>query len=258
MEASRRHAPSIRSGVGRARREARRLLAVILVASSTACAGLPSDRDLVASAIRARGGALARASRVSELHVYRGLEGVWRWRISYRRPDQLLVSILTDGDDQHYLSDGVWLRTFVGGLPVAREPLGGTDFESWVRWTALSYLDALEDPERILWSEVDPSRVDPPAVRGLLARWRDDPRAEYRLEFDRRARLVRARGPVAIPGMGTGTLTATFSDHRRVGRFLLPFGIRYELDGRALLDERVQELVPDDPRLTPATFREAP
>lgn len=215
------------------------------------CAALAPPARLVDAAIRARGGPLARFSRESEADVYYGFPGTWRWHIAFLGPDRLRFTLRTSAEDQHYVSDGETVRTYLGSALLSEEPARDACFATVARWIAITSLDALRE---MSWTELPAGALPPGAARGLRAHCAEAPEDPYHLYFDRSLRLVEARGPVSIPGIGSGTLGARFSDFRRAGRYTLPFAATCTLNGEPFFDERVLSVVPDDPSVGPASF----
>jgi hypothetical protein len=78
--------------------------------------------------------------------------------------------------------------------------------------------------------------------------------ARYRLGFDDRALLVWATGPVDLPQMGGGELTARYDDYRRVRGLWLPFRVTWTVGAGRLAVERTLAACPNDPGLAPAAF----
>jgi hypothetical protein len=212
-----------------------------------ACAALAPPRDLVAAAIRARGGPLASFARESEADVHYGFPGLWRWRIEFRAPDRMRFTLHTDAEDQHWVSDGRSARVYLGSALVSSEPLEGSCVATVARWIALIHLDVLADPARFRWRELSRAELPADAARGLIARCPAGGADEYRLLFDGALRLVAAEGPISIPGIGEGRFRARFSDFRRVQGFLLPFAATYTFDGEPFFDERVLSYQPGAP-----------
>ena len=81
-----------------------------------------------------------------------------------------------------------------------------------------------------------------------------DDGSRYRLGFDDRTRLVWATGPIEMPELGRGEVTARYDDFRRVGGLWLPFRTTYEINARPLAVERTIHLCPNEPGLGPASF----
>jgi hypothetical protein len=225
--------------------------ALLMMACATPA---PPPADLPAAAITARGGFLERFTRRSELVVHYGFPGRWRWELSFQRPDRFRLVLDTTGDSQTFASDGRMSRIWHGNALVTEEPTRESCFSTLARWLAMASLDALNEPG-IHWSVQTAETGLPPGVAHVLTvRCADDPDADFELHFDRSLRLVAAAGPVSIPGLAAGRLAARFHDFRRSGRYTLPFAIDYTLDGRPFFEERIEELIPDDPALTAGAF----
>jgi hypothetical protein len=236
----------------------RRGAAAVAVLAATTAAWLASgcSASLVERAVAARGGAVRSVSRAVEADVYAKVPGTWHWRIDYRTPDLLRWTLETWGEEQTYAFDGETVRLFLGSTPVASDPGIASGVRSQVRWIALTMLDVLTDDRRVSVDELS-GGLPPGARAGLRVTWRDDG-SSYRLYFDERDLLVAASGPIALPLVGAGELTATFADFRKVGGFVLPHRGHYALDGDALLDERVLRWVPNDATLTVDAFTRPP
>jgi hypothetical protein len=222
----------------------RSILAVALFALACARPGPP--QDLVSAALAARGDPLPRFSRDSELRVYEGFEGAWRWQLAFAVPERLRMVLKTTAEDQVTTSDGARVKSYLGNALVTDEPAEGSGIPSLARFTALVNLDVLADATRVRWHELEPQDRPPGSARALRASFTAHPESPVRLGFDADLRLAFADGEVAIPGLGSGVLEARFSDYRRVGGRWLPLQIRYRFRGAPLLDERVVEWRPDD------------
>lgn len=179
-----------------------------------------------------------RFERSSDLEVHAGFPGAWQWEIAFEA-ERLQITIETAAETQTLVSDGTWLRTYLGTALVSQEPARGSSVGALLTFVELSSLDVLLDPERV---RTDPVRVHAPAevAHALRVRWLDGSRAELALGFDAELRLVWLAGPASVPGLGEGRLEARFDDFRRVGRYLLPFAIRYRFRDAPLLDEHVR------------------
>jgi len=222
-----------------------------------ACAAAPSPSappDLVAAAIAARGGPLEGFTRRSRLLVHYGFPGRWSWEIAFHRPDRFRLALQTTGDDQSFESDGKTLRTYLGSALVAEEPAGGACTRSLARWLAVVTLDELEGPS-FRWHPTALGDAPPGASHALEAVCRDDA-SHYRLWFDGALRLIAASGPISIPTLGEGRLSARFSDYRVVAGLRVPFRVEYRLDGQPFVEETILAFEPEAPALArrrPAT-----
>jgi hypothetical protein len=205
------------------------------------CAGLGLPADLPSAALAARGGFLTRFARSSDLQVYAGFQGAWQWELGFEVPERLRLTLETSAETQTLVSDGTWLRTYVGSALVSQEPARGSSVASLVAFVALSNLDVLLDPARARAEPLDAHALPTSAVQGLHVRLLDGSGAAFSLGFDPQPRLVWLAGPVSVPGLGEGWLEARFEDFRSVGRYELPFAIHYRFRGAPLLDERVRE-----------------
>jgi hypothetical protein len=247
----------MRAGQGRdqpRQRRRGRAAACATALLGTACAIPPAPSELTpAAAIAQRGGPLESFTRRSELVVHYGFPGRWRWELSFRRPDRFRLVLDTTGRSQTFASDGRISRTWHGNALLTEEPSGGSCAATLARWLALASLDALGRPD-VHWSRLEGDR----SGASLLQAHCEGHSARFLLHFDRDLRLVRFSGPVNLPTLGTGRLAARFHDFRRVGRYTLPHAIDYTLDGERFAEERVLEIVPDDPALVADAFRGPP
>lgn len=241
MHARRIEARGARRQPGRVR--ALRLLALGLAPwlAVAGCAGLAPSRDLVAAALAARGGPLPRFARSADLEVYAGFPGAWRWEVGYEVPERLRVTLETSAETQTLVSDGSFVRTYVGSGLVSQEPAHASGVAALVSFVALSDLDVLDERGRATWQPLAAALLPAGAAQGLRARLAATPDADFELGFDAALRLVRLAGPVTIPGIGDGVLEAHFEDFREVEGLWLPFAIHYRFRGAPLLDERVRE-----------------
>jgi hypothetical protein len=221
------------------------LLAVV----ASACA----PRPLLREAIRARGGPLHAFVREVETEVHVEFPGLWRLRIAYLVPDHYAWTVFTAGEPDSYLFDGTTQRAFVGTRPVSAEPGSVAPLRSHARFAAVTNLDALLLPG-VQVTALPRDAVPPGAVSGLTAVFADDG-SRYLLAFDARRRLVRAEGPLSLPPLGSGTVTARYADFRRTRRWWLPYRADYAFAGRSLATERTLSVCPDDPAITADVFR---
>ena len=222
---------------------------VVLSVSLSACA--PS---LVERAIAARGGPLRSFSREVDAKVYRGVPGDWRWRSVFLVPESYRWTLRTYGEDQTYSYDGKTVIAFLGDAPIPAPASAVSSFRTHARWFAVTSLDVLLDRQRVTWSEVGRGALPGDAAWGIRARYLDSGEA-YTLFFDERNLLVGAEGAVSIAPFGEGEMRAKFGEFRRVGDYVVPWAASYTLDGAPLFDERVLVFVPDDPSVTPESFR---
>jgi hypothetical protein len=207
--------------------------------------------SLVERAIEARGSGPGAFTREVEARVHYGFPGVWRWEIAYRPPESFRFSLRTSGAPQHHVFDGAELRSYLGGALAARGSQDAPAFRSVARWLAVTSLDVLADPARAEWEEAPGAAPASGVARGLSVRFRDDG-ARYRLGFDAGDRLVRAEGPIEIPGVGAGRVEARFRDFRAIEGRQAPFAASYRLNGEPFFDERVIRFVPGLGVLDPA------
>lgn len=194
-------------------------------------------------ALRARGGPIGGWTREADVRVYYGIPGLWRWQMAWAPPLRFRLSILTAGDDQHYVVDGEQVRSFVGDTLVTRGAAAGSGFETCARWMSLLSLDVLADASRVAWRALPRELLPDDARHAIAARFLDAPE-ETLLFFDGDWRLVRAEGAIAIPGVGRGAVRARFGDFRDVAGYVVPFSSRYDWNGEPFFDERVTGFVP--------------
>jgi len=228
------------------------LLAIAATALATGCA-----RGLLERAIAARGGALSSLSRVVEAEVHAGFPGRWQWRFDYRVPDQLRWTLDTYGEEQSFAFDGRAVSFYLGSARVAAAPPAVEDFRSHVRWIAVTTLDVLAIADDLVVRDLEPGELPAEVVAGLLATYRDDG-ARYALYFDEADLLVAAEGPIVLPTIAAGKMSASYSQFRNAAGYLLPYHGSYTLDGQPFFDETVLRYVPNDPLLTPESFRGPP
>lgn len=234
-------------------RSAARWTAVLLIVTVT-CAGC--TRPLLERAIAARGGPLETLSRESTAEVDRGFPGTWAWRFDYRVPDRLRWTIETYGEEQSVAYDGTRVRYFLGSGSLPEVPAALSDFASIVRWTSVTTLDALVSDPRATVRELPVAERPAGAASALEVRYDDG--ASYVLAFDARDRLVAAEGPVVVPTVAAGRMHATYTDFADAGGYLLPGTCSYSIDGQPFFREHVVRWVPNDPRLTIASFSGPP
>lgn len=216
-------------------------LALGAALAAAGCAGVAPPADLASGAVAARGGPLSRFERSSALDVHAGFPGAWQWQIGFEAPERLRLTLETSAETQTLVSDGVWLRTYVGDALVSQEPARGRPEAALVAFVALANLDGLLDPERVRVEPLEPPTLPGGIAQALRAQLLDGSAAVFSLGFDARSRLVWLAGPAAVPGLGEGVLEARFEEFRRVERYTLPFAIHYRFRGAPLLDERVRE-----------------
>jgi hypothetical protein len=80
----------------------------------------------------------------------------------------------------------------------------------------------------------------------------------YLLSFDAADRLIVAEGPIVVPTIATGRMRATYANFASTGGYVLPNTCSYTIDGEPFFRETVVRWVPNDPRLTPASFTGSP
>jgi hypothetical protein len=234
------------------RRAVRATAVVALVALSAGC-----TRPLVERAIAARGGAMQSVSRDADADVRRGFPGRWTWRFDYRVPDQLRWTLDTYGEAQSVSFDGRTTRYFLGSASLPNAPATLAGFETVVRWTAVTTLDALAGgaPAATV-RDLDARELPQGIAAGLEATYADG--AVYVLYFDDRDLLVCAEGPIVVPTIASGRLRATYTDFATTDGYLLPRTADYTLDGEPFFRESVTRWTVDDPRLTPEAFAGPP
>ena len=232
-------------------------IAVAVALLSIAIATSACTRPLLERAIAARGGPLQSLSRISSAQVVRGFPGDWAWRFDYRVPDLLRWTIETYGEEQSIAFDGRTVRYFLGSATLPTPPAALGDFASIVRWTSVTTLDALaNDPDADV-RELPAGERPAGAAGALEVRYRSDG-ARYVLSFDAANRLVAADGPVVVSSIAQGRLRATWSDFSTTDGHVLPRIGDYTIDGEPFFRETVLRWVPNDARLTPATFARPP
>jgi len=230
-------------------------LAVLQLAASTLLAGCA--RSLAERAVAARGGALTTLSRDVEARVHQGFPGTWRWRVEQRAPDLLRWTLETYGEEQTFSWDGERVRFFLGSASLPPDPAAAGDFRSIVRWTAVTSLGALAQEDQVEVAEIPPAELPFGAAGGLRVRYRDDG-ATYDVYLDARDLVVGARGPVSVPAVGAGEMSARFSEFRDVAGYVLPYAGSYVLGGESLFEERILRWTVNDPALDADAFRTAP
>jgi hypothetical protein len=210
-----------------------------------ACGGLP-----FAPGARLDAAAAPTAfTRDVDAQVHYGFPGRWSWELAYRAPDQFRLSIRTTGATQHYVFDGSALESWVGGVRVSRDVRDGSAYASIGRWLGVTSLAALpEEPARWEDAREGPFGDDVPYVLSFRFPDGSDP---YWLGFDESGRVVAARGPIEIPGIGAGRLAARFQDFRSVAGREVPFTASYRLNGEPFFEERVTRFVPEEAQLDP-------
>lgn len=212
---------------------------------------------LIERAIAARGGALTSLSRESDADVHAGFPGRWSWRFDYAVPDRLRWTIETYGEEQSVAFDGARVRYFLGSASLPAIPAALGDFQSVVRWTAVTTLDALRDDEHVALRELATGELAGGAAAGVEVTYRPD-WARYRLLFDDAGLLVVAEGPVVLPTVASGRLRATYEGFATTAGYVFPGRATYTLDGRPFFDETVRRWTPNDPHLTAASFAGPP
>jgi len=223
------------------------LLATIVVVGS-GCA----SRPLLERAIRARGGALHSLVRQAEADVQSGFPGTWQWRTVFLAPDDYAWSIVAAAGTDHYLFDGRVTRAFIGGRQVSADAGQSAPLRAHARFAAVTGLDTVLARKNPV-APLPATELPPGVVTGVSVTLPDDG-ARYRLGFDDRTLLVWATGPIDIPRVGRGEVTARYDDFRRVDGLWLPFRTTYEIDARPLAVERTLHLCPNQPGLDRAAF----
>lgn len=229
----------------------------VAVALLVALLGSGCTRSLVDRVIAARGGPLTGLSRDAEADVHAGFPGRWRWRFDYAVPDRLRWTIETYGEEQSVAFDGAEVRYFLGSARVSSASPALGDFQSVVRWTSVTTLDALVDDDRVTIRELARDELPGGAAAGLEVTYRADG-ARFRLTFDEADLLIGAEGPIVLPTIASGRMRAAYSGFETTAGYLLPRRGTYTLDDRPFFDETVLRWTPNDPRLTPASFQGPP
>jgi hypothetical protein len=207
---------------------------------------------IIERAIAMRGGELRSLRRSTEMIVHFGFPGTWHLEYTFRAPHDYRWTVFTSDQPNHYLWDGQTMRAAVGAVVVGTDTSGRAPLRTHARWHAVTYLDSLCNgklPVRFV-----ALRSDAWSEESVLVRLTDDG-SDYRLTFDRQARLRSATGPIEIPPFGSAALTQYFYDFRRAGAFLVAHGTRYEIDGVTLSEERTLSFIGNDPTITLETFR---
>jgi len=209
---------------------------------------------LLERAIERRGGPLPALVRSVEANVTTAYPGTWRARIVFQRPDHFAWTIATAAEPDHYLFDGAVVRAFVGSALVATDTDPAAPLRTYARFTAVMLLDVLRRSD-VEVRELPRAALPPGAAAGLAVRFPDDD-ARFRLGFDADARLVSLEGPLDLPTLGLGRVTAELSEYERVDGWLLPRRIRYRQENRLLIDERAVALCPAPASLAMEAFRD--
>lgn len=186
------------------------------------------------------------------MQVYFGFPGTWRFEYAFRPPYYYRWTVFTSEQPNHYLWDGQTMRAAVGAVVVGSDSSGRAPLRSHARWHAVTYLDAL--CSGALPAHMQSLPGPRPGDETVRVRLLDD-EAEFVLQFDRQARLVRADGPIEIPPFGAARLTQHYFDFRPAGGRWIAHGTRYEIDGRVISEEQTLSFTIDDPALTPDFFR---
>jgi len=211
-----------------------------------------APRPLLERAIRARGGPLHSLVREAEADVKLAFPGTWPYRTAFLAPDAYAWVIYTLAQPDSYLFDGTTTRAFVGTDLVSVDASPTAALRTHARFTAVASLDALLLPGARVAALATADLPDG-AATGLAVALADDG-ARYRLGFDAKDRLVVVEGPLALPPLGAGTVTARYDDFRRARGFVLPFHTAYAFAGRPIADERASAVCPDDAALTREAF----
>lgn len=232
--------------------------AKVACAASAAAVLLPclagcARPSLVERALAARGGRLTAFTREVEARVDYGFPGVWRWEFAYRFPESFRLSFYTTGATQHYVFDGRTLSSHLGSVLVSHDSHDVAAYRSIASWLGVTSLAFLADPTRATWKEVPAAGLGRDVVRALSVRLREDG-ARYALGFDAKSRLVAAKGPIEIPGIGAGRLAARFRDFRSVDGHDVPFAATYRLNDEPFFEEHVIRFLPGLAVLDPAAL----
>jgi len=211
-----------------------------------------APRPPLLRAIQARGGPLRAVVREVQADVFVGAPGRWSWRTAFLYPDRYAWTIFTAAGADHYLFDGAVSRTFVESNPVSVDAGPDAPLRSHARFTAVTYLDALLLPGVQVTPLAGPELPEG-AAWGLAAVFAGDG-ARYRLGFDARDLLVHVEGPLGLPPLGAGTLSARFADFHRTNGLFLPYRTAYTFGAAPLADERAVAVCPNV-RLAPEAFR---
>jgi hypothetical protein len=236
-------------------RRVRSAVAIVVLMLAPVAAGC--TRPLLERAITARGGDLVSLSRVADAEVSRGFPGAWSWRLDYRVPDQLRWTIETYGEDQSIAFDGTQVRYYLGSAALPQVPSALADFMSIVRWTSVTTLDALASDPAVSVRELPRAALPAGAAAALEVIYRDDG-DRYVLSFDGGDRLVGAEGPIVVPTIASGRMRATYADFSSTGGYDLPRSCTYTIDGTPFFRETVVRWVPNDLRLSAASFTGPP
>lgn len=221
---------------------ARLALAGIVVAFAVAC----RSRPLVERVVIERGGPVGTVVIEAVGRVQQGFPGEWRWRRTFSRPDRYAWTIFTTGEPIHHLLAGTIVRAFVGTAPTAEDASPDAALRSQARFVAVMLLDVLSAPGMRV-EGIAPNELPAGLRAGVTVRFpgRDE---RYTVLFDDRLRPVQVEGPVDLEPVGRGRLVARQDDFRPVAGRLLPYHVVYELDGKALADERALAVcVRDEP-----------
>ena len=229
-----------------------RLRCAMLLGLACALASGCASRPLLERAIRARGGALHSLVRQAEADVQAGFPGTWEWRTVFLAPDDYAWSIVTAAGTDHYLFDGRVTRAFIGGREVSVDAGQQTPLRAHARFASVTNLDTVA-ASKMLVAPLPAAELPPGVAAGVSVTLPDDG-SRYRLGFDDRTRLVWATGPIEMPELGRGEVTARYDDFRRVRGLWLPFRTTYEINARPLAVERTIHLCPNEPGLGPASF----
>lgn len=217
-----------------------------------ALAGGCAPRPPLVRAIHARGGPLRAVVREVEAEVFVGAPGRWSWRTTFLYPDRYAWTIFTAAGADHYLFDGAMTRAFVDNNPVSVDAAPDAPLRSHARFTAVANLDALLLPG-VQVTPLPAPELPEGAAWGLGAVFAGDG-ARYRLGFDARDLLVHVDGPLRLPPLGAGTVSARFADFHRTNGLFLPYRTVYALGAAPLADERAIAVCPNV-RLAPEAFR---
>lgn len=208
-------------------------------------------RPPVERAIAARGGEIHGLVLDAEADVHVGTPGRWEYTRAFLSPERYGWRIFTTAEPLTTLFDGTIVRSFVGTGEVSADTAESAPLRSHARWTAVVTLEALRQADLAI--EPLPSAALPAGAReGLIVTFPDG--SVYRLGFDADMLLIWAQGPLDLSPLGSGRVTAEFSDFRRTAGLRLPFAATYWMDDLRLADETIRAACVDPADLTPASF----
>lgn len=191
--------------------------------------------------------------RVSDVDVYAGFPGHWRWRTVFLAPDRYAWSVETAHDPMHYLFDGTIVRVYLGGALTAEDASPDAPLRSHARVVGVALLDVLRSPG-VSVRELGRAEMPPGCRAGLVAAFADPP-GVYHVCLDARLRVRRVDGPVDLSPLGRGTVSVRFDDLRRVDGLVFARRARWLLDDQMLADECVTHLCLAPPGLDATSWR---